>query len=247
MDVLKDLAEKFPRRQNLIKYRYSVERVDSEISDVLFTIRNDKEKLRFLGYLHDIYETDYQDHIKECKEPLTCDKNKSYEIALYCIKQVLNEMLDEVGEVSVREKPAMQYFADGQYFDAYYALRECVKSAKKSIILIDGYVSPDTLAFFPTKEPSVKLRILTKKTSFNNAFELAQNLYNKQYSNLKSQFSDKYHDRFLIIDEMEFYHIGTSIKDAGNKKFMFSKIEDSAIQNLILENLKLEWEEVLFD
>src|SRR5690606_15206623 len=143
MDVLKDLAENFSERVNLKRYHYSLERFDSEISDVLYTIRKEDEKLRFLGYLKEAYETSYQEHIKECKDPNTCSENRPYEIALYCINQVYDELFKELGPISTSEKPAMYYFAEGQYFDAYNSLRECVKHANDSIILIDGYVSEE--------------------------------------------------------------------------------------------------------
>ena len=245
MDVLKDLAIKFPRRENLIRYRPSLERFDSELNDALYTIRKDEEKLRFLGYLKDLYETSYQEHARVCKDPDTCSLHESHEIALYSINQQYDEFYEELGGVDIQEKPAMQYFVEGQYFDAYNALRECVKPAKRSIILIDGYVNADTIAFFPTKEPAVKLRILTNQNSLNDSFNLAVKVYNRQYTNLVVYTSNNYHDRFLIIDETDFYHIGASIKDAGNKKFMFSKIEDEGVKETIIGSLKKEWKDVL--
>ncbi len=245
MDVLKDLAENFPERDNLRRYHYSLERFDSELDDALYTIRKEEEKLRFMGYLKEVYETSYQEHIKECKDPKTCSQNRSYEIGLYCINQVYDELFEELGAVNTVEKPAMQYFAEGQYFDAYNSLRECVKHANDSIILIDGYVDEDILAFFPTKEPSFKLRILTKSKSLNDTFNLAIKIYNKQYKNLKVSTSEKYHDRFIIVDKTDFYHIGASIKDAGNKAFMFTKIEDESIKALILSSVLREWDDAL--
>lgn len=245
MDVLKDLAMQFPRRENLIRYRPSLERFDSELNDALYTIRKDDEKLRFLGYLKDLYETSYQEHAKLCKDPVTCSLHKSHEIGLYSINQQYDVLFEELGGINTRERPAMQYFTEGQYFDAYNALRECVKPARKSIILIDGYVSADTIAFFPTKEPAIKLRILTSQKCLNEPFNLAVKVYNKQYTNLIVNTSEKYHDRFLIIDEADYYHIGASIKDAGNKNFMFSKIEDGSIKETVFKFLISEWEDVV--
>ncbi len=66
-------------------------------------------------------------------------------------------------------------------------------------------------------------------------------LYNRQYENLEVKYSDNYHDRFLIIDDKDFYHIGASIKDAGNKAFMYSKIDDEDIKNLIRTKFEKEW------
>lgn len=75
-------------------------------------------------------------------------------------------------------------------------------------------------------------------------FQRAMELYKKQYENLLIAISKNYHDRFLIIDEEGYYHIGASIKDAGNKIFMFSKIEDRDIQKVIMEKIKSEWTDI---
>jgi hypothetical protein len=137
----------------------------------------------------------------------------------------------------------MQFFKEGQYFDAFTAIKECTKEAKSSIVLIDSYVDTHTLAFFPSKEPKIKLTIITKQKSVSDSFSRATDLYNKQYENLRVLISEKYHDRFLIIDDKAFYHIGASIKDAGNKTFMFSRIEDEDIMSLIRNKIKLEMAE----
>ncbi len=65
----------------------------------------------------------------------------------------------------------MQFFSEGKYFDAYTAIKECIKTAKSSIILIDNYVDEGTLAFFPGKDPSIELKIITKKARINREFE----------------------------------------------------------------------------
>ena len=119
--------------------------------------------------------------------------------------------------------------------------KEILKDAKKSIVLIDGYVNADTLAFFPGKEPEIKLRILTDSKCYSDDFKRAVELYNKQYGNLIIETSKNFHDRFLILDDKSFYHIGASIKDAGNKTFMFSKIEDENVIDTIRKKVNSEW------
>ncbi len=223
----------------------SLEKFDSELNSKLIYINKNAEKLRFLSYLKDFVETNYQKHAKVCRNPDSCSENKSYEIALYSIKQQYDDYYQIEGDYSISEKPAMNFFSEGQYFDAFTAIKECIKEAKNSIVLIDGYVDENTLTFFPGKEPSIKLRILTKAKANNSTLERAIELYNKQYGNLKVQTSENYHDRFLILDDKVFYHIGASIKDAGNKTFMFSKIEDSDIMNLIRTKLNNEWGDML--
>ncbi len=244
MDVLKTTAKEFS--EDMYQYGHNLQEFDGELNSRLFYIKKNKEKLRFLSYLKDIVETNYQEHLKECREPdpAMCTVNQRYEVALYSIKQQYDDYLEIEGGVSVSEKPAMQYFSNGQYFDAFTAIKECVKGAKKSIILVDNYIDAGTLAFFPGKEPSIKLRILTAQKSMTDDFQRAMELYKKQYENLLIAISKNYHDRFLIIDEEGYYHIGASIKDAGNKIFMFSKIEDRDIQKVIMEKIKSEWTDI---
>ena len=223
----------------------SLEKFDSELNSKLIYINKNTEKLRYLSYLKDIVETNYQKHAKVCKNPDTCGENKSNEIALYSIQQQYDDYYQIEGGYSNSEKPAMNFFTEGQYFDAFTSIKECVKEAKSSIVLVDGYIDENTLKFFPGKEPTIKLRILTKAKSNNSTLERAVELYNKQYNNLEIRTSENYHDRFLILDDKIFYHIGASIKDAGNKTFMYSKIEDSDIMNLIRTKLNNEWNDIL--
>jgi hypothetical protein len=140
----------------------------------------------------------------------------------------------------------MRFFTEGQYFDAYSSIREIIKKAERSIVLVDGYVNSDTLAFFPSKQPSILLRILTSGRSINAEFNLAIDIYNKQYMNLKVKASNSFHDRFLVLDDKMFYHIGASIKDAGNKTFMYTKIEDEDISTAIRDKIRNEWNDIYY-
>jgi len=176
-----------------------------------------------------------------CKNPDKCGENKAYDIALYGINQTYDDYCEREGGAIGNEVHAMQFFSEGQYFDAFTSIRERIKQAKLSIALIDNYVDENTLAFFPSKEPQIKLCIITKSKSINSVFDRATELYNKQYGNLSTLTSDNYHDRFLIIDDKTFFHIGASIKDAGNKTFMFSVIEDEDIKHLIRNKLQKDF------
>ena len=164
---------------------------------------------------------------------------------MYSIQQQYDEYFELLGGSIADERPAMRFFSDGQYFDAYTSIRECIKVAKQSIILVDGYVDLNTLHFFPAKEPSIQLRIITKGKSMNAGFQREIDLYNKQYGDLSVKVSENYHDRFLVIDRQTYYHIGASIKDAGSKTFMFSQILDPDIIALITQKIFNEWPDLL--
>jgi len=242
MDPIKRMAESFS--YDLESFGYTLEKIDDEISSKLLYINKSGEKLRFLSYLRDIAETQYQEHAPNCPNPESCGTNQALENVIYAINQQYDDFFEIAGGVSLNERPAMRFFSEGQYFDAFSAIKEIIKDAQKSIVLIDGYVNADTLAFFPGKEPEIKLRVLTDSKCFEKEFQRAIDLYNKQYGNLFTQTSKNFHDRFLILDDKSFYHIGASLKDAGNKTFMYSKIEDENVIDTIRKKVYSEWPDV---
>jgi len=239
MDVIKRMAKEFSHYFN--KYGNTLEKFDSELSSKLIYITKESEKLRFLSYLRDIAETKYQEHAPKCTNPDNCGTNKRLENVIYAINQKYDENSELEGNINLTEKPAMRFFSEGQYFDAFSSIREIIKNAEKSILLIDEYVNADTLAFFPGKDPQIKLRILTNKKSNSTEFQRAVDLYNKQYENLQIKTTNNFHDRFLILDDKSFYHIGASIKDAGNKTFMYTQIMDENIMDTIRKKINTEW------
>ena len=102
-------------------------------------------------------------------------------------------------------KPIQGVFFDGQIYDAYIFINDLLKSAKKEVVLIDNYIDDTVLTLF-SKYPDINFTIITK--SISKQFKLDIEKYNSQYKNLKIQTSNKFHDRFLIIDGEEAYHIG---------------------------------------
>jgi Virulence protein RhuM family len=130
--------------------------------------------------------------------------------------------------------PAQQgIFFDGQLFDAYVFVSDLVKSAKKSIVLIDNYVDETVLLLLTKRNYSVKATIYTEKIT--PQFQLDINKHNAQYEPVGVEIEKKSHDRFLIIDENQVYHLGASVKDLGKKWFAFSRLHIDA--NSILSRL----------
>lgn len=113
-------------------------------------------------------------------------------------------------------------FYDGQIFDAYKFVSELVKSAKKSVILIDNYIDETVLALLSKKNPRTEATIYTSHISRQLKLDIER--YNTQYPAIKVAKFKKSHDRFLIIDNEAVYHVGASLKDLGKKWFAFSKI-----------------------
>ena len=131
------------------------------------------------------------------------------------------------------KKQTQGIFFDGEIFDAYKFINELIKSAKKEIILIDNYVDESILTLF-SKVPNIKVTIYTH--NINKQLKLDFQKYQTQYSNITLKIFKNSHDRFLIIDKQEIYHIGASLKDLGKKWFAFSKIDMENIN--ILQRLK---------
>lgn len=140
----------------------------------------------------------------------------SYEIRTDLkIESVLNALED------TNKKPTQGIFYNGQIYDAYAFVNDLVKNAKQEVILIDNYID-DTIFTLCSKYPSINFIIYTQ--TITKQLKLDFQKYNKQYKNIELKETKNFHDRFLIIDNSEIYHIGASIKDLGNKVFAFSKL-----------------------
>ena len=112
-------------------------------------------------------------------------------------------------------------FYDGQIYDSYSFISDLLRSAKNEIILIDNYIDDIVLTLF-SKTPNIKVTIYTNTIS--KQLKLDFEKYSKQYNNITLKTFKNSHDRFLIIDKKEIYHIGASLKDLVKKWFAFSKM-----------------------
>ncbi|MDO8454781.1 MAG: ORF6N domain-containing protein [Sulfurimonas sp.] len=119
-------------------------------------------------------------------------------------------------------KPKQGIFYDGQIFDAYLFVSDIIKSAKKSIVLIDNYIDESVLILFSKRDVNCEATIYTKTIS--KQLELDLKKYNSQYPKIEIKKFDLSHDRFLIANN-EVFHIGASLKDLGKKWFAFSKMD----------------------
>ena len=115
-------------------------------------------------------------------------------------------------------------FFDGQIYDAYSLIIDIIKKAKQKILIIDNYINDSILKMLSKKNKDVEVVILTSQKCNLNKLDI--NKFNKQYPILKVAITNKFHDRFIIIDKKELYHIGASLKDLGKKCFAISRIED---------------------
>ena len=120
-------------------------------------------------------------------------------------------------------------FFDGQIYDAYSLIIEIIKIAKDKILIIDNYIDDSILKMLSKKNKDVEVVILTSQNCKLTKLDIQK--FNKQYPILKVAKTNKFHDRFIVIDNEELYHIGASLKDLGKKCFAISKITDMEYVN----------------
>ena len=119
--------------------------------------------------------------------------------------------------------PVEGVFYDGQIFDAYKFATDLIRSARQSIVLIDNYVDESVLLMLSKRNAGVKADIYTQAVSRQLQLDLQK--HNSQYPLIEVHVCKKCHDRFLIIDGTDVWHIGASLKDLGKKMFAFSRLD----------------------
>jgi hypothetical protein len=141
-------------------------------------------------------------------------------------------------QINTKTLPTQGVFFDGQIFDAYELTSRFIRSAQESIILIDNYLDESTFSLLAKKREQVVVTILTK-TPLNDDNKASKQLAldlkkaNEQYGNFNVKSFTKSHDRFLIIDQNEVYHLGASLKDLGKKWFAFTKLNRQSVDEML--------------
>ena len=137
-------------------------------------------------------------------------------------------------QLQQEENIKQKVFFQGQIWDSYSLIIDIIKRANKKITIIDYYIDDSILKMLTKKNKNVEVIIMTSDKS--NIENIDVKKFNKEYPTLKVAKSNKFHDRFIIIDNKELYHCGASIKDLGKKCFGINKIEDiSIIDKLVNE------------
>ena len=145
-----------------------------------------------------------------------------------------DKKFDEVfNQLQLEDNIKQRIFFDGQIWDSYSLIVDIIKKANKKILIIDNYIDDSVLKMLAKKKNSVEVVILTSDKS--NIETLDVKKFNKEYPILKVAKTNKFHDRFIVIDSKEMYHLGASIKDLGKKCFAINKIEDMKIIESIIK------------
>ena len=132
----------------------------------------------------------------------------------------LNKQVDFFVRTSL--PPVEGVFHNGQIFDAYKFATDLIKSAKKSLVLIDNYVDESVLLMLSKRNQGVTAKIYTSQITQQLRLDLQR--HHTQYPQIQIAKHTTSHDRFLIIDDTDVYHIGASLKDLSKKLFAFSKL-----------------------
>ena len=182
---------------------------------------------------------------------------KEYLIRGYAVSTRLNQLEDKMDRrfakheseiVELKQKvdffvrtqtpPVQGVFYDGQLWDARALVLKLVAGAKRSLVLIDNWVTPGTLDLFAKKRKGVKVTIFTsehydkKHVPHRKISDADIKTFNTQYPKLAVRYNETFHDRFLIIDDKELYLIGASLKDLGHKCFAFTKLDAGEIRRI---------------
>ena len=152
-------------------------------------------------------------------EKITNERFVNLENDVNILKSQMSEVKSLVKNNKLESNQGIFY--DGQVYDSYGFILDLIKQAKNEIILIDNYIDDTVLTLF-SKIPNIKITIYTNTIS--KQLKLDFEKYSKQYDNITLKNFLNSHDRFLILDKKEIFHIGASLKDLGKKWFAFSKI-----------------------
>lgn len=159
-----------------------------------------------------------------------CERLTSIEYKLLEHSRKFDEVFNQL---QLKENIKQRVFFDGQIYDAYSLIIDIIKLANDKILIIDNYIDDSILKMLTKKNRNVEVVILTSDKS--NIDNLDIQKFNKEYSTLKVAKTNKFHDRFIVIDNKEMYHLGASIKDLGKKCFAINKIEDIQIIKKIID------------
>ncbi|MFA5462016.1 MAG: RhuM family protein [Sulfurimonas sp.] len=164
-------------------------------------------------------------------DKITHDRFKELENEVSSLKSKVENISNSLEDTTFKRKQGL--FFDGQTYDAYTFINDLFKSVKSEIVLIDNYIDETVLTLF-SKYPELKIKIYTQTISRQLKLDYAK--YQTEYQNIELIEFKNSHDRFLLLDKKEMYHIGASLKDLGKKWFAFSKFEMSTFD--ILQRLK---------
>lgn len=151
----------------------------------------------------------------------------------------VDSMEHRISKIEEKEKHLFvedKMFLDGEMFDAIIVMTRLIETAKKSIILIDPYTDVRTLDLLKYKNKDIPLTIIMSGLSRLQSADIE--IFELKYGPIQTRIDSRYHDRYLVIDDEVFYHVGTSINYMGKRVTQVTVIQDKDIQKLLRERIK---------
>lgn len=207
------------------KYNIEYYNLDVIIS-VGYRVKSQKG-VRFRQWATNILKNYIQNNYVINGEKITNQRFKELENEVARLKSEVENISNSLDDKTL--KPKQGIFYNGQIFDAYVFINDLLKSAVDEILLIDNYIDETIFTLF-SKYPNIKVQIYT--SNITKQLKLDFKKYQTQYQNIELIQFKSSHDRFLIIDRNEVYHLGASIKDLGKKWFAFSKFDLESLEIL---------------
>ncbi len=171
------------------------------------------------------------------KRMLTFENKTEYiENSLIEQKSRIDELFEKFNR---KEDLKSKLFFNGETYDAYSLLVDIIEKANSKIIVIDNYIDKVTLDILSKKNINAIVLLVTDNKK-NKLTKTDIDKFNKEYPKLNIKYTNCFHDRFIILDNKELYHLGSSLKDLGKKVFGISKIEDNDYLTLLLDKIKTE-------
>jgi len=208
--------------------------VDHYNLDVVISVGyrvNSKKATAFRQWATSVLKSYIQNGYAINGDKITNERFVSLESEVATLKSQIGEFKALINVDAIKTKEGI--FFDGQIYDAYAFVNDLLKSAKSEVVLIDNYIDDSVFTLF-SKYPNLKIKIYTQ--TITKQLSLDYQKYQAQYQNMELFEFKNAHDRFIILDGVEMYHIGASLKDLGKKWFAFSKFEVDALE--ILGRLK---------
>ena len=153
------------------------------------------------------------------------------------------KLLQETFNKLEEKRKINEIYFNGQIYDAYSKIKDIFAESKEELIIIDNYVDKTILDMI--KNLKIKVIIITKENNKLTTLDIEK--YNKQYHNLKVIYNETFHDRYFIIDRNKIYHCGTSINYIGSKTFSINILEDEIVKESLLNKIKKDLNDLLYD
>lgn len=153
---------------------------------------------------------------------------------LFNHEEKISELFDKFDK---KEDLKSKLFFNGEIYDAYSLLVDIIGQANKEIIIIDNYIDKVTLDILSKKKVNTMVLLITDKSK-SKIIKTDIEKFNRQYPKLHIKYTNSFHDRFIILDNKELYHLGASLKDLGKRVFGITKINECNTLHALLNKIK---------